>query len=178
MPVISTPAPTTRLAARPEGPHVRRSERSLSLCSHLLSVRRKMDKQGAFGGQFSDFYTKMYQKNKLFELQNHISPSACTVANQLLIHGQDNRIKCRFKKEKDKNCSLNTTVRSCHWSCLLLKGAAFSKQSNIKNCRLILLVLFICSSGSDSLPPYGLQHTRLLCPSLTPRVCSTSCSLS
>ena len=27
---------------------------------------------------------------------------------------------------------------------------------------------------SDSLPPYGLQHSRLLCPSLAPWVCSRS----
>ena len=31
---------------------------------------------------------------------------------------------------------------------------------------------------SDSLQPHGLQHTRLLCPSLSPGVCSNSCSLS
>ena len=30
---------------------------------------------------------------------------------------------------------------------------------------------------SDSLQPYGLQHARLLCPSLSPRVCSDSCPL-
>ena len=30
----------------------------------------------------------------------------------------------------------------------------------------------------DSLQPPGLQHTRLLCPSLSPGVCSNSCSLS
>ena len=30
---------------------------------------------------------------------------------------------------------------------------------------------------SDSLWPHGLQHTRLLCPSLSPRVCSNSCPL-
>ena len=29
----------------------------------------------------------------------------------------------------------------------------------------------------DSLPPHGLQHTRLPCPSLLPRVCSNSCPL-
>ena len=28
---------------------------------------------------------------------------------------------------------------------------------------------------SDSLWPHGLQHARLLCPSLSPRVCSNSC---
>ena len=31
---------------------------------------------------------------------------------------------------------------------------------------------------SDSLQPHGLQHTRLPCPSLPPRVCSNSCPLS
>ena len=30
----------------------------------------------------------------------------------------------------------------------------------------------------DSLWPHGLQHTRLLCPLLSPRVCSDSCPLS
>ena len=31
---------------------------------------------------------------------------------------------------------------------------------------------------SDSLPPHGLQHARLHCPSLSPWVCSDSCPLS
>ena len=31
---------------------------------------------------------------------------------------------------------------------------------------------------SDSLQPHGLQHTRLLCLSLSPRSCSNSCPLS
>ena len=31
---------------------------------------------------------------------------------------------------------------------------------------------------SNSLSPNGLQHTRLPCPSLSPRVCSDSCSVS
>ena len=31
---------------------------------------------------------------------------------------------------------------------------------------------------SDSLQPHGLQHARLPCPSLPPRVCSSSCPLS
>ena len=30
----------------------------------------------------------------------------------------------------------------------------------------------------DSLQPHGLQHARLLCPSLSPRICSNSCPLS
>ena len=31
---------------------------------------------------------------------------------------------------------------------------------------------------SDSLRPHGLQHAKLPCPSLSPRVCSNSCPLS
>ena len=37
---------------------------------------------------------------------------------------------------------------------------------------------FSCSVMSDSLWPHGLQHTRLLCPSPTPRAYSNSCPLS
>ena len=39
------------------------------------------------------------------------------------------------------------------------------------------LLLFSCSVVSDSLRPHGLQHTRLACPSLSPRVYSNSCPL-
>ena len=38
--------------------------------------------------------------------------------------------------------------------------------------------LFSCSVVSNSLRPHGLQHTRFSYPSLSPRVCSNSCSLS
>ena len=41
-----------------------------------------------------------------------------------------------------------------------------------------LLMLFSRSVLSDSLWPHGLQHARLPCPSLSPRVCSNSCPLS
>ena len=39
-------------------------------------------------------------------------------------------------------------------------------------------VQFSCSVVSDSLRPHALQHTRLPCPSPTPRVYSNSCPLS
>ena len=39
-------------------------------------------------------------------------------------------------------------------------------------------VQFSRSVVSDSLRPHGLQHTRLSCPSPTPRACSNSCPLS
>ena len=44
--------------------------------------------------------------------------------------------------------------------------------------KTVLLLLFSHSVVSDSLQPYGLQHARLLCPSLSPGVCSNSCPLS
>ena len=41
-------------------------------------------------------------------------------------------------------------------------------------------ILRICCSvaKSDSLRPHGLQHARLPCPLLSPRVCSDSCPLN
>ena len=39
-------------------------------------------------------------------------------------------------------------------------------------------VQFSHSFVSDSLPPHGLQHARLPCPSPTPRACSNSCQSS
>ena len=43
---------------------------------------------------------------------------------------------------------------------------------------LIDLLFFSCSVVSNSLQPHGLQHTRIHCPSVSPRVCSNSCPLS
>ena len=37
---------------------------------------------------------------------------------------------------------------------------------------------FRCKIVFDSLQPHGLQHSKLLCPLLFPRVCSTSCLLN
>ena len=42
----------------------------------------------------------------------------------------------------------------------------------------IVYLLFSCSVMSNSLWPHGLQHARLPCSSLSPRVCSNSCPLS
>ena len=43
---------------------------------------------------------------------------------------------------------------------------------------LLLILQFSCSVVSDSLPPHGLQHTRLPCASSTPGACSNSCPSS
>ena len=40
------------------------------------------------------------------------------------------------------------------------------------------MLLLSCSVTSHSLGPHGLQHARLVCPSLSPKVCSKSCPLS
>ena len=42
----------------------------------------------------------------------------------------------------------------------------------------VVVQFFSHSVVSDSLRPHGLQHTRLSCPSPTPRTCSDSCPLS
>ena len=39
-------------------------------------------------------------------------------------------------------------------------------------------MLFSYAEVSDSLQPHGMQHTRLPCPSPSPRACSNSCQLS
>ena len=42
----------------------------------------------------------------------------------------------------------------------------------------ICCLLFICQVMSNSLKHHGLQHPRLFCPSLSPRICSNACPLS
>ena len=44
--------------------------------------------------------------------------------------------------------------------------------------QMVCSLLFSSSVMSDSLRPHGLQHARLLCPSLSLRVCTNSCWLS
>ena len=43
---------------------------------------------------------------------------------------------------------------------------------------LVLLLLFSHPDVSSSLRPYGRQHSRLACPSLSPGACSNSCPLN
>ena len=47
----------------------------------------------------------------------------------------------------------------------------------ISICVLFFLLLFRLPMESNSLQPHGLQHTRPPCPSPSPRVCPSSCSL-
>ena len=55
------------------------------------------------------------------------------------------------------------------------------KKRNDRGCftkTRIYFLLFSRSVMSNSLWPYGLQHTRLPCPLPSPRACSNSCPLS
>ena len=51
----------------------------------------------------------------------------------------------------------------------------FILRTNVSD---VVISLFSHWVRSDSLKPHGLQHTRLLCPSLSLGVCSDSCPLS
>ena len=59
----------------------------------------------------------------------------------------------------------------------------FLKAEQIFHCIVYYIfnmgsICLCCSVVSDSLRPQGLQHTRLPCPSLSPKVCSNSCPLN
>ena len=54
-------------------------------------------------------------------------------------------------------------------------GAPVLQEDSLENC---MLLLFSRSALSYSLLPYGLQHTRLTCPSPSPGACSNACQLS
>ena len=57
-------------------------------------------------------------------------------------------------------------------------GAPIWLSTVCLNLVVLSSVQFSRSVVSDSLRPHGLQHTRLPCPSPSPRVCSDSCPLS
>ena len=75
--------------------------------------------------------------------------------------------------------SLSTSLKSQASALLHLPYAPYlvplssPKHSSASNTISVLL-LFSCQVVSDSLPPHGLQHTRLPYPSLSPGVCSNS----
>ena len=59
----------------------------------------------------------------------------------------------------------------------LLRGSVVWK-SGIPHSAKVLLLLFSLQVVSDCLQAHGPQHPRLLCPSLSLGVCSSSCPLS
>ena len=73
---------------------------------------------------------------------------------------------------------LQTTV-DIQWELACSKRCRMSGSIWISHKHAIYnILLFSLSVPSDSLQPHGLQHTRLTCPSLSPRVCLNSCPLS
>ena len=85
----------------------------------------------------------------------------------------DQKLKC-LREERPQ--SIHTKI----WNPLPRRPGALDAESSITSSftRPPSLLLFSRSVLSDSLPPHGLQHAGLPCPSPTPRVCSNSCPLS
>ena len=67
-------------------------------------------------------------------------------------------------------CRATHRSQSEFWACCATVFLFFNPRS--------LVSLFSCSVGSNCFQPHGLQHGRLLCPPLSPGVCSNLCSLS
>ena len=64
---------------------------------------------------------------------------------------------------------------SANWEAL--SCALMASKSHLLHCHLHLCCCSVDKS-CPTLPPYKLQHARLLCPSLSLGVCSNSCPLS
>ena len=63
-------------------------------------------------------------------------------------------------------------IREIPWNC------SYTHHAQVTVINNKALLLFSHSIVSDSLRLHELQHARLPCPSLSPRVCSNSCPLS
>ena len=74
------------------------------------------------------------------------------------------------------DCDEKTTP--CPWDPTLAPANSYATYGTVLLLHGISSVQFSCSVLSDSLQPHGLQHTRLPCPSLTPRAYSNSCPMS
>ena len=72
------------------------------------------------------------------------------------------------------------TLVHYRWECKLISPPLKTVWRFFKKLKveLPLLLLFSHSVMSNSLQPPGLQHTKLLCLSPSPRACSNSCSSS
>ena len=76
--------------------------------------------------------------------------------------------------------SLPSLTESCRFSLsrLHLPSTTQVLSLSTKHQLWLLLLLFSCQVASASSRIYGLEHARLLCPSLSPRVCSNSWPMS
>ena len=71
-------------------------------------------------------------------------------------------------------CTVNRYGLGTH--CLTLPESLLCREASVDHH--FSSIQFSCSVMSNSLQPYGLQHTRPPCPSPTPRVYSNSCPWS
>ena len=87
--------------------------------------------------------------------------------------------KKRFFKKKRERLTLSSPRWWGQWVGNTTATKVLSKNEIWQTSSLFInLSLFSYSVISDSLQPYGLQHTSFPCWSLSPGVCSNSCPLS
>ena len=72
-----------------------------------------------------------------------------------------------YSKEKEWLQLLNINIDGCQKHNIVQRKQVMEESSSFSH-----------SVVSDSLQPHWLQHSRLPCPSPSPRVCSNSCPLS
>ena len=85
---------------------------------------------------------------------------------------------CMFPFSQDH--MVNFLIECWTWLvlCCWILGFVVFLYSDLCDCWLVYSVQFSRSVMSDFLQPYGMQHARLPCPSLTPGACSKSCPSS
>ena len=108
-----------------------------------------------------------------------LSHAACLVRPQLTALGLNcwewnGKRRQKRKKRRGREVSVLTFARPPYVR-ITLGHLYLSFRSFSQVCQVVTDELL---SLSDSLWPHRLQHARLLCPPLTPRVCSDSCPLS
>ena len=84
----------------------------------------------------------------------------------------------RGHKVKTQLKQRSTHTQSAYPKVVSKAHSLFYIFSNVTFSVRFFWLLFSCSVMSNTLQPHGLQHARLVCPSLSPRACSHSCPLS
>ena len=102
--------------------------------------------------------------------QRILQPSSChfTVAQMVSPEGTQNADKWAAHCQALSLCSPSQLCTP--------RGLSMEKSRMLAPDSL--LSLFSHQVVSDSLQPHGPQHSRLHCPSLSPRICSNSCPLN
>ena len=80
--------------------------------------------------------------------------------------------------KKKKKCESHPNISCLDWGKWGIQWTFSSRAEIPFSFCMLSSVQFSCSVVSDSLPPHGLQHAMLPCPSSTPGVDSNSCPLS